>query len=85
MLSLRHLTGSFPGLLLLAIVFGWVADRAAGHYEPDDGFAMDQATGEVGDQAFFELADLRTRREGAGRPYLPFMDVPTLRYGLICS
>ena len=39
MLSLLPLTGSFPGLLLLAIVFGWVADRAAGHYEPDDGFA----------------------------------------------
>ena len=30
----------------------------------------------------FEIDELRARRESSGRPYLPFLDRPTLRCGL---
>lgn len=64
------------------ISLGWVADRAFGEHEPKEIPAQQQAAEPVGDQAFFDLADLKARREKAGRPYLPFLDVPTLRMGL---
>ncbi len=73
-------------LSMALITLSWIANRAIGsHLIPVASAEVplaDQDVQEVGDQAFFELAALKARREAAGRPYLPFLDVPTLRMGL---
>ena len=73
-----------PWILMAALTVSWLLDRTAQAPAPAplaESVALttppDDDTGQV-----FQLADLVAQLEESGRPYLPFLTVPTLRTGL---
>ena len=73
-----------PWLLMAAMTIGWMLDRRAGPSSPVAAPGA-EATAEAvpaDSAATFALTDLRVRHAAAGRPYLPFLERPSLRAGL---
>ena len=72
-----------PWLLMTALTVSWIFDRnAQAPTTVSTALSVEVAApaktppGEV-----FHLADLVAQRKESGRPYLPFLNVPTLRTG----
>ena len=73
-----------PWLLMAALTVSWLLDRNAqtpAPAPPAETVALTTAPGDDAGQVF-KLADLVAQLEESGRPYLPFLTVPTLRTGL---
>jgi quercetin dioxygenase-like cupin family protein len=73
-----------PWLLMTALTVSWMLDRTAqapAAALPAEVVAPAAAPAKDPGQVF-RLADLVAQREASGRPYLPFLTVPTLRTGL---
>ena len=73
-----------PWLLLTALTFSWILDRNAQAPSPASGTPSVEveAHAETLPGQVFQLADLVAQLNESGRPYLPFLNVPTLRAGL---
>ncbi len=71
-----------PWLLMAALTVSWILERnaqppATVSAAPSVEVAAPATPGEV-----FQLADLVAQLKESGRPYLPFLNVPTLHTGL---
>ena len=72
-----------PWLLMAALTVSWILDRnaqAPTPAPPAEPAALITTLDDAGQ--VFKLADLVAQLEESGRPYLPFLTVPTLRTGL---
>ena len=70
-----------PWLLMAALTLSWLLySQQTPPAAPPAAFASTTVPDDDG--AVFYLDDLTTQREASGRPYLPFLTLPTLRAGL---
>ncbi len=73
-----------PWLLMTALTMSWLLDpntQAPDPVPPAEAVTPTNAPADDTGQVF-QLADLVAQLEESGRPYLPFLTVPTLRTGL---
>ncbi len=68
-----------PWVLLAVVTLFWYMEERNDHTKPD---SLSNITLQTTPWRAFSLEDLATLRDEQGEPYLPFLNMPTLRTGL---